>query len=136
MYHIHIDFRLSLSFFLSFLTRFFDFHFQIGLPKDSKLSAPDNRLVCPSESSPQTKKDEDVSAAKVETSAERRSTEPNDGTESQVRDAAFITNQLVHPAKMSQIIWKQTAEMVVITIAAPDVKDYYLRVASRSVHFR
>lgn len=43
--------------------------------------------------------------------------------------------QLVHPAKMPHIVWQQTATTITITISAPDVKDYSLKVGSRYVHF-
>lgn len=59
--------------------------------------------------------------------------ERSTGTKDEVVE--IIKTQLGHPAKMPHVVWQQTATTITLTITAPDVKDYSLKVGSRYVHF-
>lgn len=84
---------------------------------------------------PEVKKEEKISPAKPE--KVDKTTDDCEPFTGETADATnSLHNRLVHPAKIPQIVWKQTTSMVTIAISAPDVKDYSLKVKSRSVHFR
>lgn len=101
--------------------------FQLNIPKHLR---PDNQPII---STTEAKVVQKKSPAKPKPIAE---TAADSFTEEKENLAESVNHQLFYPAKRPTIVWKQTPEMIIIAIAAPDVNNYYLKVGPRHVHFR